>query len=350
MATRWGICSAGKISHDFLVALRTLAPEDHEVVAVAARELQHAEEFARKHKIPVAYGSYEELAKDPNVDVVYVGTVHPHHLTSGKLFMKAKKSVLIEKPLAMNLREVQELLSAARDNNVFLMEAVWTRFFPVSLEVKRRLSQGEVGEVQMVRADLGAPLTHIPRMVEKELGGGALLDLGVYSLQFVLMVFNGERPESIQATGHCIDTGDCFQCLPPIYVFCPGVDGTVVLVLRFSGNRLAVCTCSITMVMACDAVVNGTKGSMMVPEHMWCPTTLKVNKKEMQFPLPEVSMPLNFINSTGLRYEAEEVRRCLQEGLKESPGMPWSHSSLIAEIIDEARRQLGVTYDQDHIQ
>ncbi|KAI9530502.1 hypothetical protein NQZ68_004520 [Dissostichus eleginoides] len=335
MATRWGICSAGKISHDFTVALRTLAPENHKIVAVAARDVKHAEEFAKKHNIPRVYGSYDELAKDPDMDVVYIGTIHPYHLATGKLFMKSKKNVLIEKPLAMNLREVQELISAAQDNSVFLMEAIWTRFFPVTVEVRRLLEQGEVGDVQMVRADLGAPLTHIPRLAERKLGGGALLDLGIYCLQFIFTVFNGERPESIQATGHCIDTG---------------VDGTAVLVLKFSGNRLAICTCSITMMLTCDAVITGTKGTIKIPDHMWCPTSLEVNGKEMQFPLPEASMPLNFTNSTGLRYEAEEVRQCLLKGLKESPGMPWAHSSLIAEVLDEARRQLGVTYDQDNIQ
>ncbi|XP_053184133.1 trans-1,2-dihydrobenzene-1,2-diol dehydrogenase-like [Scomber japonicus] len=335
MATRWGICSAGKISHDFSVALRTLPPEDHKIVAVAARDLQHAQEFAKKHNIPRAYGSYEELAQDPDIDVVYIGTIHPYHLSTGKLFMKSKKNVLIEKPLAMNSSEVQKLVTSAQDNSVFLMEAIWTRFFPASLEVRRLLSQGEVGDVQMVRADLGAPLTHIPRLAERELGGGALLDLGIYCLQFIFLVFNGERPESIQATGHSIDTG---------------VDGTVVLVLKFSGNRLAVCTCSITMNLTCDAVITGTKGVIKVPHHMWCPTTLEVNGQETEFPLPEAGMPLNFTNSTGLRYEAEEVRQCLLKGLKESPGMPWAHSSLLAEVIDDARRQLDVTYDQDNIQ
>ncbi|XP_070832868.1 trans-1,2-dihydrobenzene-1,2-diol dehydrogenase-like [Chaetodon trifascialis] len=334
MATRWGICSAGKISHDFCVALRTLTPDNHQIAAVAARDLQHAEEFAKKHNISRAYGSYDELARDPDIDVVYIGTIHPYHLSTGKLFMTSKKNVLIEKPLAMNSREVQGLIAGAQDNNVFLMEAIWTRFFPLSLEVRRLLGLGEVGDVQMVRADLGAPLTHIPRLAEKKLGGGALLDLGIYCLQFVLMVFNGEKPESIQATGHCIDTG---------------VDGTAVLVLKFSGNRLAICTCSITMMLTCDAVITGTKGTIKVPHHMWCPTTLEVNGKEMQFPLPEAGMPLNFTNSTGLRYEAEEVRNCLLKGLKESPGMPWAHSILLAEVIDEARRQMGVTYDQDNI-
>ncbi|KAI3356150.1 hypothetical protein L3Q82_017401, partial [Scortum barcoo] len=261
-----------------------------------------------------------------------------HHPSSPpeywQAFYEVQKNVLIEKPLAMNSREVQELISAAKDSNVFLMEAIWTCFFPVSLEVRRLLAQAEVGDVQIVRADLGAPLTHVPRLVDRDLGGGALLDLGIYCLQFVFMVYNGERPESIQATGHRIDTG---------------VDGTEVLVLKFSGNRLAICTCSVTMMLSCDAVIAGTKGTIKVPHHMWCPTALEVNGKETNFPLPEADMPLNFTNSTGLRYEAEEVRRCLLEGLKESPGMPWAHSSLIAEVLDEARRQLGVTYDQDNV-
>ncbi|KAM9850701.1 trans-1,2-dihydrobenzene-1,2-diol dehydrogenase-like [Aulostomus maculatus] len=335
MATRWGICSAGQISHDFSVALRTLNPEDHKIVAVAARDLQHAQEFAKKHNIPRAYGGYAELAQDPDIDVVYIGTIQLYHLSAGKLFIQSGKSVLIEKPLAMNSREVQELLTAAQDNEIFLMEAIWTRFFPVILEVKRLLGQGEVGDVQMVRADLGVPMSHIPRLSERQQGGGAMLSLGIYCLQFVLMVFNGERPESIQAHGHCTDRG---------------VDSTTVLVLKFSGNRLALCTCSFTMVLICDAVITGTKGTIKVPQHIWAPINLEVNGKKMEFPLPEADMPLNFTNSVGLRYEAEEVRQCLLKGLKESPGMPWAHSSLLAEIIDEGRRQLGVTYEQDSTQ
>uniref|UniRef100_A0A3Q3W4Q3 Trans-1,2-dihydrobenzene-1,2-diol dehydrogenase n=1 Tax=Mola mola TaxID=94237 RepID=A0A3Q3W4Q3_MOLML len=332
MATRWGICSTGKISHDFSVALRTLNPEHHKIVAVAARDLQNAEEFAKKHNIPRAYGSYEELAKDQDIDVVYIGTIHTRHLSTGKLFIESKKNVLIEKPLAMNSREVQELITAARDNNVFLMEAVWSRFFPIYHEVRRLLSQGEVGDVQMVRAEFGLPVGHVHRMADRKLGGGGLVDLGIYPLQFAFMVFNGEKPESIEATGHCLDTG---------------VDGTAVVVLKFSGNRLAVCTCSMTMELISDAVIIGTKGTIKLPHHMWCPTDLEVNGKKLQFPLPETDMPLNYVHSSGLRYEAEEVRRCLLEGLKESPEMPWAHSTLLTETTDEARRQLGVIYDQD---
>ncbi|KAM9545470.1 trans-1,2-dihydrobenzene-1,2-diol dehydrogenase-like [Salvelinus alpinus] len=332
MATRWGICSAGKISHDFTVALKTLPPGDHQIVAVAARKLQDAQEFAKKHSIPQAYGSYEELARDPEIEVVYVGTIHPYHLPVGMLFMKAQKNVLCEKPIAMNLREVQELVASAKMNNVFLMEAVWTRFFPASLEIERLLSRGEVGEVKMVKADFGVPLMHVPRAVEKELGGGALLDIGIYCLQFICMVYNGEKPECIQATGVCLDTG---------------VDEGMVVTLKFPRNRLAVFTCSIAVELSNDAVIVGTKGTIRVPEHMWCPTSLVVNGKEIQYPLPEPYLPLNFINSTGMRYEAEEVRQCLLKGLKESPRMSQADSLLLADVMDEARRQVGVVYSQD---
>ncbi|KAL3065187.1 hypothetical protein OYC64_015378 [Pagothenia borchgrevinki] len=122
MATRWGICSSGRISHDFTVALKTLPPEDHQVVAVAARELEDAQEFATKHSISRVYGSYEELARDPDIDVVYIGVIHPYHLSTCLLFTNAKKNVLCKKPLAMNTKRVKEFLSSAKRNDVFLME------------------------------------------------------------------------------------------------------------------------------------------------------------------------------------------------------------------------------------
>lgn len=332
MATRWGICSAGKIGHDFTVALKSLPAEDHQVVAVAARKLEDAQEFAKKHSISRAYGSYEELARDPDVDVVYIGVIHPYHLRTCLLFMNAKKNVLCEKPLAMNTKEVREILACAKMNDVFFMEAVWTRFFPASVEIRRLLAQGEVGEVKMVRSDFCVPVIHVARAVEKELGGGALLDLGIYCLQFICMVYNGEKPECIQATGVCLETG---------------VDETVVVTLKFSKNRMAVFTCSLSMQLPNDAIIVGTKGTIRIPEHMWCPTSLEVNGKETQYPVPEPYLPLNFINSTGMRYEAEEVRQCLLKGLKESAVMSHADSLLLAEVEDEVRRQVGVVYSQD---
>ncbi|XP_047436433.1 trans-1,2-dihydrobenzene-1,2-diol dehydrogenase-like [Mugil cephalus] len=332
MATRWGICSAGKISHDFTLGLKSLPVEDHQIVAVAARKLEDAQGFAKKHSISQAYGSYEELAKDPNIDVVYIGVIHPYHLKTCLLFTNAKKNVLCEKPLAMNSREVREILASAKKNNVFLMEAVWTRFFPASVETRRLLAQGELGEVKMVRAEFALPLKGVPRTSQKELGGGALLDVGIYCLQVILMVYNGEKPESIHAVGFCQDTG---------------VDETVIVTMKFSKNRMAVFTCSHGIELPNDVIIVGTKGIIRLPDNMWCPTSLFLNGKETKYPLPEPYLPESYLNSTGLRYEAEEVRQCLLKGRKESAIMSHADSLLLAEVEDEIRRQIGVVYPQD---
>uniref|UniRef100_A0A8D0CK83 Trans-1,2-dihydrobenzene-1,2-diol dehydrogenase n=1 Tax=Scleropages formosus TaxID=113540 RepID=A0A8D0CK83_SCLFO len=307
MATKWGICGAGKISHDFVVAMRTLSPG---VMAVAARKLEDAQQFAKRHGIPKSYGSYEELAEDQEIDVVY--------LCVGLLFLHARRNVLCEKPFAMNSREVHQLITAARKNNVFLMEGLWSRCFPVYREISRLLMQDIVGEVKMV----------------EELGGGVLLDIGVYCLQFVLMVFKGERPESIQATGVCLDTG---------------VDESMVVVLKFPRNRMAVCGFSISTALPNDATICGTMGTIRIglPYFRMQLQQLTGNRNfsETEYTLPEPAMPLNFTNSTGLRYEAEEVRQCLLNGLKESSRMTLADSAMLTEIMDEARRQVGVVFE-----
>ncbi|XP_014911138.1 uncharacterized protein LOC106961727 isoform X10 [Poecilia latipinna] len=332
MATRWGICSVGKISHDFTVALKTLPAEDHQVVAVAARKLEDAQEFSRKHNISKAYGSYEELARDPDVDVVYVGVVHPCHLNACKLFINAKKNVLCEKPLAMNAKEVEEILDSAKKNDVFLMEVAWTRFFPASVEIRKLLAEEYIGEVKMVRADFGVPLFHVPRSDQKDLGGGALLGLGISCLQFISMVYNREKPESIQASGICLETG---------------VDETVAVILRYSKNRMATFTCSAGVELHSEAIIIGTEGKIQVLSPMWCPTSIIVDRKETEYPIPERCLSLNFTYSTGKRYEVEEVRQCLLKGLKESPVTPHAYTLLLAEMGDEIRRQVDVVYSQD---
>ncbi|XP_014911137.1 uncharacterized protein LOC106961727 isoform X9 [Poecilia latipinna] len=332
MATRWGICSVGKISHDFTVALKTLPAEDHQVVAVAARKLEDAQEFSRKHNISKAYGSYEELARDPDVDVVYVGVVHPCHLNACKLFINAKKNVLCEKPLAMNAKEVEEILDSAKKNDVFLMEAVWTRFFQASVEIRNLLAQEYIGEVKMVRADYSLPLLHMSRSDQKDLSEGALLGLGIYCLQFISMVYKGEKPESIQARGVCLETG---------------VDETVAVILRYSKNRMATFTCSAGVELHSEAIIIGTEGKIQVLSPMWCPTSIIVDRKETEYPIPERCLSLNFTYSTGKRYEVEEVRQCLLKGLKESPVTPHAYTLLLAEMGDEIRRQVDVVYSQD---
>uniref|UniRef100_A0A2K6UFQ6 Trans-1,2-dihydrobenzene-1,2-diol dehydrogenase n=1 Tax=Saimiri boliviensis boliviensis TaxID=39432 RepID=A0A2K6UFQ6_SAIBB len=207
MAVCWGIVSAGLISSDFTAVLQTLPRSEHKVVAVAARDLSRAKEFAQKHNIPKAYGSYEELAKDPNVEVAYIGTQHPQHKAVVMLCLAAGKAVLCEKPMGVNAAEVREMVAEARSRGLFLMEAIWTRFFPAYEALRSVLAQGTLGDLRVARAEFGKDLTHVPRAVDWAQAGGGLLDIGIYCLQFISMVFGGQKPEKISAVGRRHETG-----------------------------------------------------------------------------------------------------------------------------------------------
>ncbi|XP_063159108.1 trans-1,2-dihydrobenzene-1,2-diol dehydrogenase [Candoia aspera] len=331
MTLRWGICSAGKVSHDFIVALKTL-PADHKIVAIASSSLKRAQDYAKHHGIGRAYGSYDQLARDPDIDVVYVGSINTQHLAQTLLFLRAKKNVLCEKPMGMNAREVHDMVQTARDNNVFLMEGFWTRFFPVSEQIRTALCQKTLGNVKVLRAQMGIRMDNIPRLVDKKLGGGVILDLGCYCIQFASMVFGPEMPKSIVASGLLYETG---------------VDETVSIILNYSGNCQAVLNVTIMIDLPGEATIGGTEGIIKVPDHMNSPTTMFLKGNRWEWPLPPSPEPLYFEHDIGLRYEAEHVRECLQKGLKESPIMPLRESETIAHIMDEARKQVGVSYEQD---
>ncbi|XP_033026749.1 trans-1,2-dihydrobenzene-1,2-diol dehydrogenase-like [Lacerta agilis] len=335
MALRWGICSAGKISHDFIVALKTLPAVDHKVAAIASRDLKRSQEYAKQHNIRKAYGSYEELAEDPDIDVVYVGSVHTQHHALVLLFLRAKKNVLCEKPMGMNAAEVWDMVQVARENSVFLMEGFWTRFFPVSEQIRTLLSKKDLGDLRVLRAQLGFRMDDIPRLVDKKLGGGVILDLGCYLIQFASMIFGPEKPQSITASGFLLESG---------------ADETVGIVLNYSGNRQAVLNCTMMINLPGEALIGGTDGIIKIPNHMNSPTVMFLKGKRWEWPLPTSPEPLFFEHDIGLRYEAEHVRQCLLKGLKESPIMPLHESEIIATISDEARRQVGVIYEQDRVQ
>ncbi|KAM9633395.1 trans-1,2-dihydrobenzene-1,2-diol dehydrogenase [Trichechus inunguis] len=299
MALRWGIVSVGLISSDFTTVLRTLPRSEHEVVAVAARDLSRAKEFAQKHDIPKAYGSYEELAKDPNVEVAYIGTQHPQHKAAVMLCLAAGKAVLCEKPMGVNASEVREMVAEARSRGLFLMEAIWTRFFPASEALRAILAQGTLGDLRVARAEFGYKLTHLARSVDLVQAGGSLLDLGIYCIQFISMVFGGQRPEKISAIGRFHETG---------------VDDTVSVLLQYPGGVHGSFTCSITTPLSNTASVNGTKGMAQILKPCWCPTELVVNEEHKEFPLPPVPCKFNFPNGAGMTYEANHVRKCLRKG------------------------------------
>ncbi|XP_046388285.1 trans-1,2-dihydrobenzene-1,2-diol dehydrogenase-like [Ischnura elegans] len=332
MATRWGIASAGKISHDFVTALSTLSTDEHQVVAVAARDLDRAKEFAARHRIPTAYGSYDKLAKDPNVEVVYVGSINPHHKAVSLAMLAAGKHVLCEKPLCMNERETRELVNEARERKVFLMEAVWSRCLPAYECLKKELELGVIGEALQVVVTFGVKLDNVDRVWMKELGGGTTLDIGIYCLQLAMLVFGSKTPCSVKAVGH---------------LNANGVDESTSVVITYPRGQTATLVTHARVELPNEALVVGTKGSMKLSSPFWSPTNLRTPEKTRDFYLPSASQPFNFMNSAGLRYEAMEVRRCLQQGLLESPKMTLNDSIKLASLMDEVRRQVGVVYPQD---
>lgn len=332
MATRWGIASAGKISHDFVTALSTLSSDEHQVVAVAAQQLSRAKTFASEHNIPHAYGSYDELARNSDIEVVYIGTINTMHFDIAKLMLEAGKHVLCEKSLTLNLKQTKELVSLAKQKKLFLMEAVWSRCFPAYEALRKELEAGTVGEVLQVIVSFGVVIDEIDRLRLKELGGGTTLDLGVYVLQFAQLVFGPSAPESVVAQGYLNENG---------------VDTSTSVTLKYKGGKTATLNTHSKVKLPNEAYVIGTKGTIKVIEPFWCPTTITTPEKTKEFILPTASKPFNFTNSAGLRYEAMEVRRCLRQDLLESPKITHEDSIILAQLEDEIRRQLGVVYDQD---
>nr|XP_030116031.3 trans-1,2-dihydrobenzene-1,2-diol dehydrogenase [Taeniopygia guttata] len=326
--TRWGICGAGAISHDFVLALGTLPRSEHTVVAVAARDLGRAQTFARRLGVPRAYGSYEELAQDPDIDVVYVGTVNPTHLPAGLLFLRRGRAVLMEKPMALDAREVAQLVGTARERGVFLMEGFWTRFFPAWRRLRSLAAGGSLGSPLVLRGSLGFALGGVPRLREPALGGGALLDLGGYGVQAALALLGGgQGPPKLRAHGRLHPTG---------------VDESVSVTLEFPGGGLAALLFSMAAELPGGAALGGPRGWAELPSHMNCPTELFWGGRCERFPLPPLAETPNFPHGAGLRFEAQHVRDCLLRGLTESPEMPLAESEVIARLLDEARAQVGV--------
>jgi len=332
MATRWGIASAGLISHDFTNAIGIHPAEDHQVVAVAARKLADAEEFAAKHGIKKAYGDYEDLAKDADIDVIYIGAINTVHLSLAKLYLNAGKAVLCEKPLCMNLKETKELVELARSKKVFLMEAVWSRCLPAYKALREEISAGTVGEVKQVIATFGE-IIDVPRMHKKDLGGGTILDLGIYTIQVAQLVFGGEVP-TVVASGHMGEDG---------------VDESTSTTLIYKNGRTATLVTHSRVKLNNEAMIVGTKGTLTLPYPMWTPTELRLpTGEEKKFPVPSgAKHPFNFNNSANMSYESQHVRECLLAGKTESPLVSLEETLTMASIMEQVRKQIGVVYNQD---
>jgi predicted dehydrogenase len=315
----WGILGPGVIAAKFAADLRQL--DEARFVAVGSRSAERAAAFAQSYGFERACGSYVELVEDPDVDVVYVATPHPFHREHTLLCLRHNKAVLCEKPMAVNEAQVQEMVACARERGVFLMEAMWTRALPVMRQVKQWLDEARIGDVRMLTADFGFRTGWNPegRLLNPNLAGGALLDVGVYTVALASMVF-GLPPVEIQAAAHIGETG---------------VDEQTAMILRYGDGGLALLSCAVRTNTPQGARIDGTEGSIDIPA-FWRATsaTLRVRGQG----------PKQASGSVGYHFEAAEAMACLRGGNVESDLMPLDESVAIARTMEHVREKIGLVY------
>jgi predicted dehydrogenase len=327
MTTRWGILATGKIAHSFATNLH--AVPDAVISAVGSRSLASAEAFARElgDEGTRAHGSYDELAADPDVDVVYVATPHSYHLEHARMAFAAGKPVLCEKPLALTRAGGEALVDSAGD--LFCMEAMWMACHPLIVDLGRRLREGEFGTPRQVHADLGfvVPADASDRMWDPALGAGALLDMGIYPLTFARLML-GPFAE-VAAVGTLADTG---------------IDLDVAVAGRHEGGAVSALTTSMTAATPRTATVATDQGLLALPwdfHHpayaVWTPTDGEPQRIEPPSP----------VLGTGLGNEAAHVQDCLRDGLSESPLVPRAQTLELLGVMDDLRDQIGVRYAAD---
>jgi predicted dehydrogenase len=309
---RWGVIGAGGIAAVFAADLEL--SDSGRVVAVGSRDLARAEAFAERFGIPNRHGSYEALVADREVDAVYVATPHPMHRADAELALRAGKPVLVEKPFTVNAAQARELVALARERDLFLMEAMWTRFLPHVARIREMLAEGALGDIVTVIADHGQWFVEDRehRLFAPALAGGALLDLGVYPVAFASMVLG--QPTEI------------LSMVTPAFT---GVDATTSMLLRYGGGAHAVLTCTLSAKSPTRATIVGTRARIEVEGDFYAPSQFTLIGRDGE----QVSFD-GRSDGRGLRFEADEVARCLREGLLESPLMPLDESVAIMETMD----------------
>jgi predicted dehydrogenase len=321
---RWGVIGGGGIATKFCEDLALLP--DAEVVAVGARRAGTSDEFADRFGIDAAHrhASYADLAADPDVDVVYVATPHPMHHDAAMLAIEAGKAVLVEKPFTMDQAEARSLVDAARARGTFLMEAMWTRFLPHMAAIREVIASGRLGDIVLVTAEHGQWFEKDPefRLFAPGLGGGALLDLGIYPVSFASMVLG--TPTRVTAVSDAAFTG---------------VDAQTSMILRDDAGRHAVLTTTLSSATTNGAAINGTEARVEIDPTFYRPTGWTVVDRNGGRERHE-----NTVEGNGLRFQAAEVGRCLRAGLTESPLLPLDETVAILGTMDEIRRQIGLTY------
>jgi predicted dehydrogenase len=322
---RWGILASGGIAQAFARDLSYF--NNHIVAAVGSRSQESADAFAAEFPGCLAYGSYEDLVNDPSLDAIYVATPHPYHVSNTVLALNAGKPVLCEKPFTINAKEAREMKAAADANGVALMEAMWARFLPHMHKVREIVASGVLGDIWAVEADHGQRLSDYanPRHWEPSLGGGALLDLGIYPISFAHMVLG--KPDSITSSATFTDKG---------------VDASSTAIFNYKSGAQAILTSNMMVSTPCRATICGTLGKIEIDRTFYNPASMRVIMHDgttTEYP--------NDYKGHGLREQAKEFERVVRSGEMSSPILTPDESIEIMGSLDEIRRQIGLIYPSE---
>ncbi|MFK5958419.1 MAG: Gfo/Idh/MocA family oxidoreductase [Lutibacter sp.] len=320
---KWGIIGLGGIAHKFATDL--LLVENCTLEAVASRSISKAKAFSKKYNATNFYGTYEELVKNNLVDIVYIATPHNSHKRYTILALEHKKAVLCEKPFAMNNKQVFKMIEASKKNQVFLMEAMWTRFLPSILAVKKRIDEDEIGELKYINADFSFKAnTSIQRIYDKKLGGGSLLDIGIYPVFLAYLLLG--LPTNINANAHFYDSG---------------ADSQLAMLFNYK-NAQALLFSSFNSTSKREAKISGTLGEICI-EMPWNETdsfSIQKNDGKSKF----ISLPTM---GKGYTYEIIECNTCLQQHKIESSTWTHQNSLELISLLDKIRKKINLAYNED---
>ena len=322
---RWGIIGTGAIAKKLATALNELS--DAKLVAIGSRFQKTADEFAAKFNVPHAHASYEALVSDLEVDAVYVATPHSCHKDNALSALQAGKAVLVEKPFTINATETEYLIDFAQSRNLLLMEGMWTRYLPLYVKLREMLANGAIGDVRLLTGDFGfkvGPQAN-PRVLDPALGGGALLDIGIYPVSFSSMVFSA--PSQIIGVATLGPTG---------------VDEQNAIILRHPQGQLAVLSCSFQANASMEVTLMGTTGRLRIHAPAWKSTAMTLSRNDQPDEVLQFPFELN-----GFQFEAIEFMNCLRAGKLESPIMPLQETLTIMRTLDTLRGQWGLKYPME---
>ncbi len=321
----WGIIGPGKIARKFATDIQVV--NNARLHAVASRTLEKATAFATEFDAKYAFGSYEELLNCPNLDAIYIATPHVFHYENTIMCLKAGFPVLCEKPFAMNVKQVQEMIKTAKENNVFLMEAMWTSCLPTLLKIKSLIADGILGDVFSIRADFGfkAPQNFENRIYNKALGGGALLDIGIYPVFLALHLLG--YPDQILAAAKIGQTG---------------IDEEIGIIFQYEDGRMAHLHSTILTHTTTEAFIYGINGTLHLHERWFTPTHMTLHTTNCE--LPE-AITFDY-KSGGFEYEIAEATQCLLNNKLQSDLMPLEESLALIQLLDAIRAKIGLHYDK----